>query len=88
MFDSLLNLCAVFIFFAGPTWAGELTGLLPVYLAVTAAQLIVILLAAFQPAHSTSGAGRAARRFWRVALTLIAIAALNVALNLIWPFRF
>jgi hypothetical protein len=51
---------------------------------MAAGQLAVIVMAAALPAESPSGGGWVPRRFWRVALTIGAIAALNFVLNLIW----
>jgi len=83
MSDLLSGLLGIFgfcLFFLGPTWALDLWGLL-VYLVVSAGELVVIVLSALLPVWSPSRAGR-------VLLTLVALAALNFVLNLIFPFKF
>jgi hypothetical protein len=89
MSDLLSGLFGIFgfcLFFLGPAWAAELAGL-PLCLAVAAVELALIVLSALRPVWWASRAGRVAQRVWRVALTLVAIAALNFVLNLIWGPR-
>jgi hypothetical protein len=86
--DLLGGLYVLYVLLLGPGWAGELTGLWFISHIVAAGQLAVIVLSALRPVWWASRAGRVAQRVWRVALTLVAIAALNFVLNLIWPFRF
>jgi len=84
MFDWLEELfffgrCLLF-----PMWAMQVTGLPVAAPVVAAVQLGLIVLSALRPVWWRSRAGRVAQRALRIALTIVAIAAVNFVLNLIW----
>jgi len=85
LLDAVLGILFLYL---TPLWVWEFTDFTPVFWVVAAGELAVIVLAAVQPGRSAPGTRGAGGVGWRVALTVVAIAALNVVLNLIWPFKF